>query len=324
MEYKNRIRIRSLSDLVALEPPSWLVSEHLPNKSLITLYGSPGCGKSFLALDLGLSIAMGEPWLDYDTDQGGVIYIACEAIAGMPRRVAAWIESRGLTIPDMGQIPFYFTTDFNDLQTPNSAKDLIRAWEHDAGSTPVKLIILDTLSRTLGGADENSAGEMNNALNNLDLIRNTIGCAVMVIHHTAKHSQQERGSTVLRGSCDTMLYLKADGGSGGLKLTMTKQRDWEEVPPVSLYFKKTGDSAVLTPLMPEGSLLVTPREMDTLASLEALYLDSPVSYAVWRDSIDSIGETTFRRRIKILTANGLVFKTGSGRGGYTPASARKE
>lgn len=320
-EYKNRIRIRSLSELVALEPPSWLITEYLPNKSLITLYGTPGCGKSFLALDLGLSIAMGEPWLEREVDQGGVIYIACEAIAGMPRRVDAWIKHRGLTIPDMTKVPFHFTTEFNDLRTPTSTADFLRAVTHDIPGQTVKLVILDTLSRTLGAADENSAGEMNNALNHLEMIRAQMGCAIIVIHHTAKHTQQERGSTVLRGACDTMLFLKSDGGVGGLKLEMTKQRDWEEAAAQNLFFCKTGDSAVLTSKMPEGSMVVSPKEMDTVSVLEELYLGNPVSYATWKNAFETLSESTFRRRVKILTANGLVVKAPGARGGYIPASA---
>lgn len=318
---RNKIRIRSLSDLVALEPPSWLVKEYLPNQALVTLYGAPGCGKSFLALDLAMSVTTASEWLDRDAESGGAIYIACEAIAGLPRRVAAWSKHRGVSL-DTDNVPFHFTTEFNELITPTSTIDLIEAAQRDIPNKKIKVIILDTLSRTLGGMDENSAGEMNKALNNLEAIRNTFGATVVVIHHTSKYGDLERGSTVLRGACDTMLHLKRDGGTGGLKLEMTKQRDWEEAPPTQLYFKKVDDSAVLSMHKPEDAPAMTAKDMESYAILLNLFIGEPVSYASWRDAAN-LDELTFKRIIRTLCEQGLVVRTSGKRPMYVPTSSLK-
>lgn len=317
---RNRIKIRTLSDLVALSPPTWLIDEYLPNNSLVTIYGAPGCGKSFLALDLALSVATGEDWNDRPVDRGGSLYIACEAVAGMPKRVAAWFKHRGVASPDHSKIPFYFTTEFSELQTPTSTLHLLEACARDTPGMEFKVVVLDTLSRTLGDADENSAGEMNKALNNLEVIREKLGCAVIVLHHSAKHTQLERGSTVLRGACDTMLFLKNDGSSGGLRLDMNKQRDWEEAEPIPLYFRKIDDSAVLSTDKPSGGVGLSPKDMTYLTELESMYMGDPVSYSTWRDNCVA-SDTTFRRVVKILCERGLVVKAPGKRVAYVPTSA---
>ncbi|WP_426765441.1 AAA family ATPase, partial [Pseudomonas aeruginosa] len=55
-----------------------LVRGILGEGGLSVLYGAPGAGKSFLALDLGYAVATGQPWMGRDTRQGPVIYAAGE------------------------------------------------------------------------------------------------------------------------------------------------------------------------------------------------------------------------------------------------------
>lgn len=317
--YKNRVQLRPLSDLASLAPPDWLISEYIPEGGLATLYGAPNSGKSFVALDMGLCIAKGLDWKGRATKQGAVIYIAMEGIRGMSRRVNAWAHHHSENM----DAPFYYTTGFTELITNTSTTDLLRAIEHD-GVTPLRLVILDTLSRSLGGADENNAGEMNNALNQLDRISKETGCAVLVIHHTAKHTQTERGSTVLRGSCDTMLYLKGDGGAKSVKLIMDKQRDWEAADPIDLWFQKELDSAVLVEMAPVGAGALDARDMLVYHALEGAYIGSPVSLNTWHEVAGDLPETTFRRIVKQMIDAGLVVRGPGKRGGYVPASRARD
>src|SRR6266849_2165500 len=68
----------SLKDLEGLPSMDWLIDGLLPAKSFACLYGPPGSYKSFLALDIGLSIANGRPFVGLSTQQGDVAYIAGE------------------------------------------------------------------------------------------------------------------------------------------------------------------------------------------------------------------------------------------------------
>ena len=321
VHYKNPIKIYGLGDLYNLEQPKWILQDYLPYQGIVTLYGAPGCGKSFLAQAFALSMATGEKWNNRDVEQGGALYLACEGIAGMPRRVQAWVEHGGYDIPKdkLNDIPFYYTTGFNDLRGPAATTDLIRAIEHDLSGRGGKLnlVVLDTLSRTLGGADENSAGEMNTALDQLDRIRDVTGATILVLHHTAKGKLHERGSSVLRGACDTMLFLQ-DNDSHRL-LVVDKQRDWEEAEPLQLFMENVGESAVLTTRAPAAETL-TQRERRTAAIIAEVYNGVALSYSSLV-KITEESESTLQRTMKNLAKHGLVKREGGKRGGYYPANA---
>src|SRR5262245_48286380 len=57
----------------------WLVKNVIGNSGLASLYGRPGCGKSFVAISLGLHIASGIPWRGNRVKQAGVYYFSMEA-----------------------------------------------------------------------------------------------------------------------------------------------------------------------------------------------------------------------------------------------------
>ena len=54
------------------------IVEHLIYPGLYILAGAPKIGKSWLALDLCLSVAEGEPFLKHETHRGQVLYLALE------------------------------------------------------------------------------------------------------------------------------------------------------------------------------------------------------------------------------------------------------
>src|SRR5687768_16766709 len=73
-----------------LKPIAWLVRKYVEADSLALLFGDPGCGKSFAAIDLSCCIATGTPWHGNRTTSGAVFYIAGEGQNGLARRFAAW------------------------------------------------------------------------------------------------------------------------------------------------------------------------------------------------------------------------------------------
>ncbi len=50
-------------EVMQIKPPDFAVDGILPAKSLSLLCGHPGSCKSFIAVDIGLCIATGKPWL---------------------------------------------------------------------------------------------------------------------------------------------------------------------------------------------------------------------------------------------------------------------
>jgi RecA-family ATPase len=66
-----------------MPPPRWLIRDWLPASSLILIYGEPGAGKTFVALDIAVAIATGRDWNGNKVARGIVLYIAAEGVAGL-------------------------------------------------------------------------------------------------------------------------------------------------------------------------------------------------------------------------------------------------
>ena len=73
---------------------AWLIKGILPKTGLAVIYGSPGSGKSFAALNMTLRIASGQPFAGCKTKRGGTVYISAEAGLGFKKRVVAASRDR--------------------------------------------------------------------------------------------------------------------------------------------------------------------------------------------------------------------------------------
>src|SRR3990167_7919183 len=86
------LRLYSMTELLRLPPPEWLIKHYLPAGGLVGLYGQPGHYKSFVAIDMAMSVATGQPWQGADTRRGHVIYVAAEGGTGIAKRGHAWLQ----------------------------------------------------------------------------------------------------------------------------------------------------------------------------------------------------------------------------------------
>src|SRR3954447_7971899 len=76
-------------DASPIPPQSWCVNKVLEAGTVNLLIGASGAGKSFLAIDLGVSVAQGEPFFGFSTKKGGVLYGAAEGGYTIRRRLRA-------------------------------------------------------------------------------------------------------------------------------------------------------------------------------------------------------------------------------------------
>ena len=81
-----------IDDLALLnrEDPEALIDGRIPAGGSVVLVGPPGVGKTFVGLDLGLSVATGRRWLGADVGRSGpVVYMAADG-ASLKPRLRAW------------------------------------------------------------------------------------------------------------------------------------------------------------------------------------------------------------------------------------------
>jgi hypothetical protein len=96
--------------------PEWLVRDIvLRTTSLTVIIGEPGCGKSFLAADLGLHVAMRKPWGGKSVEGGVVIYVTGEGASGFRKRLTAFRQHHR---PGHG-LPFYLIADVPRSRLPS-------------------------------------------------------------------------------------------------------------------------------------------------------------------------------------------------------------
>jgi hypothetical protein len=94
-----------------------------------------------------------------------------------------------------------------------------------ANSKGAKLIIIDTLSRSMPGADENSAIDMTRMISKFGEIIQETGAAIVVVHHTGKDDNKgSRGHSSLKAAADIEVEI-TKSNSGGHILRLTKVKD---------------------------------------------------------------------------------------------------
>ena len=222
-----------LGDIEDRPPPRFLIDRYIPQVSTGFLYSAPGIGKSFLALDMALHLAFGLPdWhgdkIDLGDDAPGVLYLAAEGSFGFRNRVRAWRKVKG--VPKEQANSFAMIERTIDFMDPGDIDKLIRTVTASGMSRPA-MIIVDTVSRAMPGADENLQKEMTLFVKACDRVKDAFQCAVMGVHHAGK-SGDMRGSTVLRGAGDFVFKLEREKGRSVGHLTCEKQKDgpdgWSE------------------------------------------------------------------------------------------------
>ena len=220
------IQFMTDSEVEALPDPVWLIEDVLVENSLAVLYGLWGSYKSFVALDWALSLATGTAWLGKAAMKADVLYICAEGIGGLKNRIAAWKQHHGIngSIEGVRIVPQAI-----NLMDRASAEHLIVSAvevQQASGFTP-KLVICDTLARSMAGGDENTMKDMALVIANADLIRRKLGGATFLpVHHSGKdQTLGMRGSSGLPSAADTSLRLTRTDPN--VEMLCEKQKDGE-------------------------------------------------------------------------------------------------
>jgi AAA domain len=314
-EQKPRRRIRFLPDS-AFEnrpPRQWLIPTMLPKAGIAMVFGPPGCGKSFLAMAWSLCIASGTQWLGRPVLQGPVAYIAGEGSFGLGPRIRAWKSHHGFQ-GDSG-VQWYDQSII--LQDASQVSELLTAFSEDFPLPPV-LVVIDTLSRCSGGADENSNTEMTRVIAAADVLQQQYHCTVLIVHHAGKDRDKgPRGASSLTGNTETIIEVVAT--TEGCRVVCFKQKDAPKFDSLSLKLQQVqyglgedDTSAVLVLGNPNAQPVMNKSEAVMYAALRGKKL----SYSDWvaagmgNDAEKVISKTSAETAIKKLVDSGRVQKDG--------------
>lgn len=220
------LRPLSVAEVRRLPRPAWLVRNFLPASSLVVLFGNPGSGKSFVALDLACSIARGVPWRGLPVRRGTVVYVACEGNLGA--RLDAYLAHHGVTednMPGLWVIPHPV-----NLLTESGTDAVIRSIVAVTGGEPVALVVIDTLNRAMPGGNENTSEHMGAVIDAAGrLTRELGGATVAFVHHSGKdRSKGARGHSSLRGAVDAEIEFTVGEPNEPREIEVTKLKEGED------------------------------------------------------------------------------------------------
>ncbi len=202
-------------ELASQSRAGWLIDGLWAAEGVGVIGGAPKCCKTWLSLDLAVSVASGTPALGrFPVQAPGpvLVYGAEDAPVALRDRIVTIARARGLGLPDLdlGLI----VVDSLRLDVP---RDRARLRATLSERRP-RLVILDPLVR-LHRIDENSAGEMSALLGELRAMQREHHVAIVLVHHVRKNGsprgqdgQSLRGSGDLHAWGDSNLYLRRRDG----------------------------------------------------------------------------------------------------------------
>jgi len=210
-------KLLSYTEMCALPEPEWLVEGVIQKRTAALMFGKSNSFKSFLAIDIGLSVDAGLAWHGNDVSRGRVLFVATEGANGVGRlRIPAWYAHHA--IPEHERRAFLYPKEIR-LDVPDDVAGLIASM---AQRGPFDLIVLDIFGGTMAGSEIEDTTARKWVHNIQRLIRET-GAAILTVAHTGwQDDTRARMHTHFWGSFDSR--LRVEGDKEALTATMTVER----------------------------------------------------------------------------------------------------
>lgn len=240
------------SDLARIHVPRprWLVDGIWTRGGCGFVSGAPKSYKSWLSLDIAVSVATGEPFLGQHriASPGPVLYLQEEdSLATVVDRLDSivdgrapkshWggvleVEGKAVTWSPPSGLPI-------DIQAHTGvvlSDPRWMAWLSERVHVHAyHAVVVDTLTTTVGDVDLDKAVDLQTrVLRPLREIAQRYDCAIIIVHHSRKNTQGGRrgsnmlGSVALHGWVDCALYLDRDEESGVITVSPEGKNDTVE------------------------------------------------------------------------------------------------
>lgn len=284
----------------------WLVQGLWGASAAGIIGGAPKCCKSWLGLDLAVSVASGTACLgrfEVVTPGPALVYLAEDALSGVRDRVSQLCQHRGLDLRDLG----LHVVTAASLRL-DQARDR-RALDATLSALRPRLLLLDPLVR-MHRLDENSAAEISELLGFLRELNRRHHTAIVLVHHMAKRARKDPGQA-LRGSSD--LHAWTDSAC---YLVRREQRlrlsvEHRAAPaPQPLLLRLAGGQAEPVRLEPDGHE-AAPVPLDDAVRAQLRAAGQPCSRHDLRLSL-RVNNERLGHALQTLEERGLVRRTTAG------------
>ena len=191
-----------------LTPPPEIIAGLLHKSTKGVLASGSKAGKTWLLLDLAISVATGTPFLKWPTTKSRVLFVNLEIHrAFLKQRLQMAVDRKGLSNIDNLDI---WTLRGQSADVESLLESLIDQAEDGA----YDLIILDPIYKLMIGRTENSSSGVGVLCHHIEQIMVKTGAAVVFAHHFTKGNQSGKkamdrmsGSGVFARDADTIITL---------------------------------------------------------------------------------------------------------------------
>jgi hypothetical protein len=292
------------------EEHRWLVTGLWSEQAVGIVGGEPKCCKSFLALDLAVSVASGTPCLRrFVVPKAGrvLLYAAEDALNIVRHRLDSIASAAGVALADL---------DIQVITVPVLRLDLAadrRNLAETVDRLRPRLLILDPFVR-LHRIDENASGEVAPLLAYLRELQRRYGVAVLVVHHAKKGGAGVRAGQALRGSSefhawgDSNLYLRRDCDE--LSLTV-EHRAAPSPRPLIVELAQQGLALALEVVERAKPLAAAAPSLDERITTVLAEAQEALPFADLRAKC-RVRAATLHERIGLLATAGRIVKTADG------------
>ena len=232
----------NLDEIHNLPEPSYLVDGMLPDRGVGHMVGKSYAGKTFVALDLALSLAQGrDTWFGHRIVEGGcrVAYVAMEGGFDLGQRVDAWTAHNGPVPAD--RMNFLVEEPEFSLMT----KEGLDFLEYLSTDYRPGLLIIDTQALAAPGLDENDNAKMSDLMGACKNISTFTGAHVMLVHHAGYSAERARGASSQYASMDVSFYVNTTKDEKSKTLKMTKLKAGPLVDEMAFTLEKSQNSVVV-------------------------------------------------------------------------------
>ena len=192
------LNLRSSAEIREMPDPPYLVNGVMPEGVIFQVYGPAGQFKSFLVLDVLLSVANGVPWMGHGVTRAGpVVYVLSEGRQDVGARTRAWLDAHpGCTDDSL----LWSVEQGLNLLDGETVESIVTRLPEDT-----VMVVFDTQQDHMVGGDENSSRDMGVLIEAFKQIRRRTGAIVGTVHHTGWDTSRERGSSAQRGKFDLVI-----------------------------------------------------------------------------------------------------------------------
>ncbi len=230
---KNRKKFQTKDGKALLtEPlsPIPFIVESLISQGLHIIAGEPKVGKSWLALDLCMKVAMGKNIWNFEVKKGNALYLCLEDSD-------LRIQNRMFDLVNF--CDEFDENDYKDIHFSTSAELLGSGLEQQIENfifehRDTNLIVIDTLQKIRKISNDSAYANDYKDLSILKSIADQYGIAIILVHHLCKQVYGSNpisrisGTSAISGAADGLLILeKMNTGNKKAKLTCTG-RDIDE------------------------------------------------------------------------------------------------